>query len=52
MIRNKVLGSSAPHAVFVFGGSGGPLFPHTPQVPRGGGWPRPHSGRWLPKAYG
>lgn len=30
MTRNKVLGSSAPHAVFVFGGSGAPCLPDSP----------------------
>lgn len=35
MIRNKVLGSFAPHAVFVFGGSGAPCLP---MLSRPQGW--------------
>lgn len=53
MIRNKVFGSSAPRAVFVFGGSGSPYLPKYPgvvggQAPTVGSRPR----RWLPNAYG
>lgn len=33
--RNKVLGSSIPHAVFVFlGGNGALVFPHSPAGPQ------------------
>lgn len=42
--RNKVVGSSAPKAVFVFFGGMG-LVSQVPKAPSGGFWPRPRGGR-------
>lgn len=60
MTGNKILGSSAPRAVFVlFGGNGGPLFSRLHRPPSFGVWPRPRGwrsacagGRQWPNAGG